>query len=82
MKAETIAQRKAGTKVQRELRVIGNIMKEERKRQKLSLSKLSELVYGNPYSAKSLSEYERGIREGVEFMTLVKIFKVLGLSVV
>ena len=79
---ETIQSRKEGNKIPRELRAMGNLIKTERKKKGLSLAKLSELVYGNPYSAKSIGEYERGLRPAVAFMTLVKICKSLEIQVI
>jgi len=79
---ETIAQRKAGTKIEREIRAIGTMLKNERKTQKLSLIQLSEKAFGDPFHNKSISEIERGIRPQVSFITICKIAKALGLQVI
>ena len=69
-------------KIPRELRAIANMIKTERKRQKISLAKLSEMVYGNPYRAKALSEIERSLCPQIPFMTIVNVLKALGVEVI
>ena len=79
---ETIQSRKEGKKIERELRVIANLIKTERKKQKLSLATLSKMVYGNEFRAKDLSEIERGLKPLVPFTTICHICKSLGIAVV
>jgi len=79
---ETIQSRKEKGKIEREIRAIGTMIKNERKIQKLSLVQLSEKAFGDPFHNKSISEIERGLRPSVAFMTIVKIMKALDIPVI
>jgi len=73
----TIESKKKQGKIEREIRSIGNLIKAERKTQKLSLVQLSEKAFGDPFHSKNISEIERGVRPNVAFITICKILKAL-----
>lgn len=58
--------------------VIGKFILKERKKQKLSLRKLSLKVYNNEASTTRLSEIERGITKDCSINTYHLIFTALG----
>jgi len=65
-------------KKSKDLVKIGNLIKAERKKQKVTLAKLSKLAFGNENFATSISLIERGQKKGVEYLTIVKIVRALG----
>jgi len=75
-------QKSKKSKAPREIKVIGEIIKSERTKQKISLAKLSELGFGNTNMATIISKIERGLHPNVEFMTIIKIFNALNIPIV
>jgi len=65
-------------KKSKDLVKIGNLIKAERKKQKVTLAKLSKLAFGTENFATSISLIERGKKNGVEYLTIVKIVRALG----
>ena len=62
------------------MKSLGAYIKSEREKQGLSLEQLSEKAFANPHTKKTISEIERGLKPGVEFITIVRVFKGLGLE--
>ncbi len=57
--------------------VIGKFIYNERKKQKLSLAKLSEKAFGNPHSAKNIMNIEKAQVNDYTLVTLNKILHAL-----
>ena len=76
---ETVKQRTAANKIPRELRAIGNLIKTERRKQNLTLSKLSEMAFGHTNYSKTISQIERSKKPQVPFMTICLICKALNI---
>ena len=65
-------------KKSKDLVKLGALIKEERKKLKYSLAKLSKLAFGTENFATSISLIERGQKNGVEYLTIIKILRALG----
>jgi len=65
-------------KKSKDLVKLGNLIKTERKKQGYSLAKLAKMSFENENFATSISEIERGLKEQVQFTTIVKILRALG----
>jgi transcriptional regulator with XRE-family HTH domain len=61
---------------------VGEMIKTERKNQKLSLKELSEKSFGHPHYATIISLIERGKRPRVEFITITKILNAMGFKLI
>jgi len=59
---------------------IGKFIHKERKKQKLSLAKLSTKAFGNPYRASAIGEIEKANMPDVTFQTIDKLLIALGYS--
>jgi transcriptional regulator with XRE-family HTH domain len=59
---------------------IGNFIYTERKKQKLSLAKLSEKAFGNNHNATLINNIEKGVIKHYSVETLNNILKGLGFS--
>jgi len=65
-------------KKSKDLVKLGALIKEERKKLKYSLANLSKLAFGTENFATSISLIERGQKNGVEYLTIIKILRALG----
>ena len=65
-------------KKSKDLVKLGVLIKEERKKQKITLSKLSKSAFGTENFATSISLIERGQKNRVEYLTIIKILRALG----
>ena len=62
------------------MKSLGAYIKAEREKQGLSLEQLSEKAFANPHTKKTISEIERGLVSEVKFITIVRIFNGLDIS--
>lgn len=56
---------------------MGELIKSERTKQKMSLKELSEKSFGHPHYATEISKIERAKSPGVTFLTIFKLLKSL-----
>jgi transcriptional regulator with XRE-family HTH domain len=60
---------------------IGRFIYAERKKQKLSMAKLSEKIYGNSNYASQIGRIEKGLIKDCSINTIFLIFKALGYDI-
>lgn len=63
-----------------DLQKIGITIKTEREKQKMTKSKLSIITFGDVNSTSKILDIEKGSREKISYLTIIKLLKTLGIK--